>query len=201
MGLTLDQDEVRQQTGVKGAWFVGAQTVREDEQIVTRTSYLFSAEGSVARMLEFSPAARPAVATIALGRWVEGELVYFPGVRNTRALWKTPPHDTSPGKVPAVPRCEDLLAAYAAALAENPWSEPLPALVSLTPQQVGDTWWLCDESGAALPIASDFSLGWELRACSGGRPLEIAGVWDGFSFLPLTVFADDGLVQLSLRPA
>jgi hypothetical protein len=200
LGLTIDQEEVRRGNGITAAWFVGAQTVREDEQVITRTSYLFSGCGKVARTLEFSPAARPAVASVALGRWVEGELVYFPGVRNTRALWKSPPRDAPGGELEIFQLCEDLLRTYAAALAENPFSEPLPALVSLTPEQHGETWWLRDASGAALPIASEFALGWELRACSGGQPLDIAGLWDGYSFLPLTAFADGGLMQLSMRP-
>jgi hypothetical protein len=201
LGWTIDQDELRQRGGVSGTWFVGAQTVREDETILTRTSYLFSSTGETARLLEFSPAAHPSVASIALGRWFDGELVFFPGVQNRRALWKNPPQDSAGGELHFFQVCEDVLAAHAASLAINPLADAMPALVELTPQRHNERWWLRDESGAALPIVASFALGWELLACCGGRPLALVGLWDGFAFTPLTALAEEGLVQLSLRPA
>jgi len=200
LGWTIEQEELRKRDGVKGTWFVGAQTVREEEKMMTRTSYLFSAAGEIAKLFEFSPAAHPSVASIALGRWFDGELVYFPGVRNRRALWKTPPEDSAGAALRYFPRCEEVLAAHAASLAENPLTDALPVTVQLTPQRHGGGWWLRDESGAALPVAGLFALGWELMACSGGRPLGIVGLWDGFVFTPLTALADEGLLQLSARP-
>lgn len=200
LGWTIEQDELRQRGGVSGTWFVGAQTVHEEEKILTRTSYLFSTGGDVARLFEFSPAAHPSVTSLALGRWFDGELVYFPGVRNRRALWKAPPQDSASGSLAYFRRCEEVLAAHAASLAENPLAEALPAAVELTPQRQGDRWWLGDESGAALPVIGTFALGWELLACSGGHALALVGLWDGFTFTPLTALTEDGLLQLSVRP-
>src|SRR5204862_338024 len=59
LGWTIDQEELRKREGVNATWFVGAQTVREDEKILTRTSYLFSPAGDIARLLEFSPTSHP----------------------------------------------------------------------------------------------------------------------------------------------
>lgn len=201
LGWTIGQEELRQRAGVKSTWFVGAQTVREEDKILTRTSYLFSAEGRSARLFEFSPASHPSLASLALGRWVEGELVYYPGVQPHRALWKTPPQDTAAGTLTTFSRCEDVLAAHATNLAANPLADALAVVVRLTPQPQGGRWWLRDESGATLPAAESFTLGWELLACSGGRALELVGLWDGFAFTPLTALAEDGLLQLSARPA
>ncbi len=201
LGWTIEQDELRKRDGVKGTWFVGAQTVREDEKILTRTSYLFSSDGAVARVHEFSPASHPSVVSIALGRWFDGELVFFPGVQNRRALWKSPPQDSAGGTVQYLLRCDDVLAAHASALAVNPLAEALAVVVQLTPQRSDERWWLCDETGAALPVVDPFPAGWELFACAGGRALGIVGLWDGFAFTPLTALTEDGLLQLSLRPS
>lgn len=201
VGWTIDQDELRAAAGVRGTWFVGAQTVTEEERLLARTSYLFSREGRVAKVLEFSHASQPTVASLALGRWFEGELVFYPGVGALRAVWKAPPQDHAGGELPLYQTCDDVLAAHAARLAENPLTDPLPALVELTPAREGDRWWLRDEAGAALPIADSFGAGWELHACAGGKPMAIAGVWDGFAFTPLTALCDGGLYQLALRNA
>lgn len=201
LGWTIDQDDLRQRAGVPGRWFVAAQTLREEDRLLTRTSYLFSGDGRVAKILEFSHARQPSAATLALGRWLDAELVYFPGVRTLRALLKSPARDAPPGQLRAVVRCADLLAAFAAHLAENPLGDDLPFIVRLVPCRVGDGWGLRDEGGATLPIAPGFAGGWELLACSGGRPLEIVGTWDGFGFLPLTAGGDGVLWDLSVKVA
>ena len=148
-----------------------------------------------------SAAAQPSVATLALGRWVEGEVVYFPGVGSRRALWKSPPRDSTGGELPCHTLADSVLAAHAVALAENPLADPLAALVELTPQRDVERWWLRDETGAALPLDPAFAHGWELLACSGGRPLVLAGLWDGIAFAPLSAITESGILQLTLRPA
>lgn len=199
LGWAIDQEELRQRAGVAGRWLVAAQTVREEEKLITRTSYLFSGDGRPAKLLEFSHASQPAVATLALGRWFDGELVFFPGVRALRVLLKAPPRDAAPGAIAALARCDDVLAAHAAQVAENPLADELPVVVRLGPQRTGERWWLRDESGAALPVAPEFACGWELLACSGGRAVELAGTWDGFGFLPLSVIGRDTVWSLAPR--
>lgn len=199
IGVSADLDELRQCNGLMDTWFVGAQTMREEDKLVTRTSYLFSASGRIAKILEFSPAARPSVASLALGRWLGGEVVYFPGVHARRALWKSPPQDSAGGSLAFFSRCTDVLEAQAEALAANPLADPLPAPVQFTPILHEGRWWLRDETGDALPVAPNFALGWELAACAGGRPLDLIGLWDGFHFEPLTALTAEGLLQLSLR--
>ncbi|MEO9113358.1 MAG: SWIM zinc finger family protein [Lacunisphaera sp.] len=197
IGLTIDQDELRQRDGESGTWFVGAQAMREEDKLVARTSYLFSPQGRIAKIMEFSPAIRPSVASIALGRWFDGELVFFPGVQSRRAIWKTPPQDSVGGELCFHLKCEDVLAAYAAVLAVNPIADSLPVPVRFTPVQHGGRWYLRDASGAALQVHPTFSQGWELVACAGGQPLDVIGLWDGLMFTPLTVLTQQGLLQLS----
>jgi hypothetical protein len=199
LGWAIDQDELRQREGVAGRWLVGAQTVREEEKLITRTSYLFSTDGRAGKLLEFAHASQPAVATLALGRWFEGEVVYFPGVKTLRVLLKTPPRDADAADLRPLEYCDDVLAAHTAQVAENPLADELTMVVRLVPQRDGERWWLRDASGATLPIAPGFMLGWELLACAGGRAVDVAGTWDGFGFLPLSVIAPHTVWDLAPR--
>jgi hypothetical protein len=199
IGLTAEQDELRQHTGIMGTWFVGAQTVREEDKLIVRVSHLYSGQGRTAKIFEFATAARPAVASIALGRWFDGELVFFPGVESRRAVWKSPPRDSAGGALQFLQRCEDVQTAQASALAVNPLAEPISVPVHLTPVRQNERWWLRDTAGAALAVHPSFALGWELAACSGGQPLNLFGTWDGFHFTPLTALTAEGLLQLSPR--
>jgi hypothetical protein len=199
LGWNVDQEELRRRDGIAGTWFAGAQTVREEEKILTRSTYLFSGDGRTARLLEFTPVAQPSVASIALGRWFEGSLVYFPGVQNLRAIWKSPPQDATSGKLVPLLRCEELLTVYGAAIAANPFADELPVVVELTPQFHHDRWWIRDELGAALPIVASFGLGWELLACSGGCAMQMVGSWDGFDFTPLAAISDGQLLPFTSR--
>lgn len=199
LGWTVEQDELRQQAGRQGAWFVGAQTMREDDKVLTRTTYLFGGDGVIAQLLEFSPASHPAVSSYALGRWLVGELVFYPGVCPRRALWKTPPVDAAPVNLQFLARCEEVLSAHAQTCAANPWLESTPVLAELTPQRDAAGWWLRDTAGEALPVAESFALGWELLACAGGKPLRLAGLWDGFRFTPLSAIPPEGLLNLAPR--
>jgi len=197
LGVPSDLDELRQRPGVAGRWLVAAQTVRDEDRLIARTSYLFSTAGRSAKLVEFTHASQAAVSTLALGRWFDGELVYFPGVGAQRALLKAPPRDAPPGSLAPLTRCDDVLAAHAAALAENPFADELPALVRLAPRREGDRWELRDDTGATLPIAAGFASGWELLACSGGGALDLAGTWDGFAFTPLGILLSDTTIDVA----
>jgi hypothetical protein len=187
IGWTVEQDELRTQAGVSDRWLVAGQTITEEERIITRATYLFGESGRVAKILEFTAAGQPVVSTLALGRWCEAELAFFPGVQPLRALLKSPPRDIPTGSLRPMEHCADVVSAQAARLAANPLAEALPILVRLTPVQAHERLWLRDAGGNGLPVDSSFARGWELVACAGGVAIELVGLWDGFDFMPLGV--------------
>lgn len=197
LGWSVSQDELREAAGIQGSWFVGAQTQVEEERLVLRTSFLFSPTGASARILEFFPVGRPSVATVPFGRWLAGELVFYPGVATQRAVWKTAPMDTPAAKLELLETCEQVLASHAGRLALNPLAEPSALPVRLTPALHEGRWWLRDDAGHGLPLSSGFQRGWELFSCSGGRPLALVVLWDGFEAHPLSVLLHSGAAQLS----
>lgn len=197
IGWSVDQDELKSQPGVDGRWLIAAQTVREEERLITRTSYLFSDDGRPAQVLEFTHATQAAVSALALGRWVQAELVFFPGVGSVRAVVKSPLRDLSSQPPPVLVRCEELLERYAARLAVAPLSEEWPVIMRLIPERQNEQWWLRDSEGLRLPIARLFSRSWEMLACSGGYPLEICGTWNGLEFNPLSLLQENRVLSLS----
>lgn len=201
VGWTVDQEEVKAGPGVKGTWLIAAQTVTEEERLITRTSYLFSHDGRPAKVLEFSHATQAAVSPLALGRWIEAELAFFPGIAPLRAVLKSAPVDHSPQTTLILARCEQVLNAFAARLAVAPLSDDLPVIVRLTPVRDGERWWLRDADGYALPIVSSFSRGWEVRASTGGAPLDFCGTWNGVAFTPLSLPHEKGALSLTRATA
>ncbi len=196
LGWTADQDEVRQGGGVRAVWFAAAQTSSEEAGVVTRATYLFSGDGRRAQVLEFSHSSQAAASALVAGRAFEGELVFFPGVESERALLKTAPADTPRPPLQFFESCAALQTAHAARLAANPWRDEMAALVRLVPSTADGRWWLHDATGETIPLAPEFKAGWELLACSGGRPLGLCGVWDGFVFRPLSVIDEAGAIPL-----
>lgn len=197
VGWTVDQDELKAGPGVSGAWLIAAQTVTEEERLITRTSYLFSHDGRPAKVLEFSHATQAAVSPLALGRWIQAELAFFPGVAPLRAVLKSAPVDRPPQVAPVLAQCEEILDAFAARLALIPLSDDWPVLVRLTPARDGERWWLRDAAGSALPIVPSFSRGWELMACAGGEAVELCVLWNGVAFTPLSLLQGNSVVALT----
>ncbi len=197
LGWTSDQDELRTRTGEQAVWFTAAQTSSEESGVITRTTYLFAENRPPALVLEFSHASQALASTLALGRSCSGELVRFPGVRAERALFKGPSSDAERPALRCLDSCAELLAAHAEQLAANPWRDELPTLVRLTPAFDSSGWRLQDATGALLPLARDFAARWELLACSGGHPVALCGLWNGFHFRPLSLLTAEGAASFS----
>lgn len=197
VGWSIEQEDLRMQTGATAVWFAAAQQTSEDAGINTRITHLFSPGQPPARLLEFSHGSRAIVSPIALGRAFKAELVRYPGVSPERVLLKGAPTDAERPALAFVDNCETVRAVHCAALSENPWREETAALVRLTPSRQGDTWQLQDNAGDHLPLVPGFSRAWELLACSGGRPSELCVLWDGQYLRPLSII--DGGATLPLH--
>jgi len=54
---------------------------------------------------------------------------------------------------------------------------------------------LRDCQNRVIPLSTHFSSPWELFSLSGGGPLTVFGLWDGFSFLPMAAWAGQRFVR------
>src|SRR6266508_3186817 len=102
---------------------------------------------------------------------LDAELVFYPGSTPLRALVKAEHGGRFefPTLRPGLATAKDAYAAYAAALATNPWVGPLPVVLDAVVPVPRRDWVLRDSSGGCLPLSPWFGAGWQLAALAGGR--------------------------------
>lgn len=203
LGLPLSQEEVLAQLGVQDRWLVLGRRVVEEDRLRTQRAWLWGrTTRRPALCLSFSASpGQPLDLSLVPGAEFEGELVFFPGAWPLRALVKarTTGTDTTPAADPGLPHAslDESNAFAAAAWSANPWLERLPlALAAVVPVQRASGWLVRDTAGHALPLAVAESAGWSLAALAGGRPLSLAGEWDGERLTPLGVWAEGRFLPL-----
>lgn len=197
IGWTQNQDALLAEPSVTDRWLVVGQRVDEEHSgpvgqsplMRVQRSWLWGeSTGQAALCLHFAMPGQPLDASLLAGSCFEAELVYFPAAFPLRALVKVRRSPPTPlAGLPGYPDLHTASAAYAAALASDPWLAAFPlAVQNVTPLRAGEDWAVQDLAGRQLPLAARFSRGWELLALSGGRPLDLFGEWDGERLLPLS---------------
>jgi hypothetical protein len=195
IGWTFKQEELAQQDGVRDLWFIAGQRVVEEDRLRVQRTWLFGqTSGRAALLLSFAAPKQSFDLTLPVGALLDAELVFYPSATPLRALLKGE-HQSVPlpgggfplkTEPPAV-----ALAAYAAALARQPWLELFPlALNAVIPLLREERWFVCDAEKRRWPLAAQYPAGWELLALSGGHPINLVAEWDGEFLWPLAVVGE-----------
>lgn len=142
-------------------------------------------------------AARREGVYLPTGAYAAGEMAFVPSAAPLAArlaadlrLGPAPEADdrTVAGEI------DPAIAAYAAALAANPWLRVFPLALGHVfvepPAAPGGEWRVRDRGGRLLPLPPRFAHGWRLLALTAGRPAALFGEWDGATFTPLSVYLD-----------
>lgn len=201
LGFTASQDEVMASPGVRDEWVVIGQIVEEEERLRTQRTWLFgSLTKRPALCLSFSASpSQPFDINLLPGTVVDAEMAFFPGSWPLRALVKQK-HGAAQTAAPRLPH-ESVAAASAfasEALAANPWLERVPfALDRVTPFRQGQGWCVCDEGLQTLPLVIPEMKAWSLLAIAGGKPISLAGEWNGEMLRPLSVWAEGRFLRVS----
>jgi hypothetical protein len=125
---------------------------------------------------------------------MDAELAYHPAALPLRAALG-PRHSASPPvRVPAGTAVGRALDAYGRALADDPWLDAFPVLLSpVVPLPGADRWQVADAgSDDAIPVAGAAAAAslWRLAAVSGGHPLTVFGELGPTGIRPLAAWAD-----------
>ena len=193
IGWTVSQNELLDGKGVHDTWLVAGQRTEEEDRLrVRRTWLLGETSGRSALVLQFAHGNQPMDATYMVGSAIEAELVYYPSAHPLRAMVKVHgPVNPKAASLIGHLEFDAAIAAFAGALARNPWLEQYPvALGSVIPLRRDGRWVLRDAAGSLAPVANRFKKAWELSAVSGGHPLSVFGEWDGERLLPLAALAE-----------
>ncbi|MEV6899346.1 SWIM zinc finger family protein [Amycolatopsis sp. NPDC051372] len=181
---------------VADQWLVTGAVDDEQDSLRTRRTWLRGRHsGRVALVLSFAPPGRPLDSSLPPGYVVPGELAFHPGALPLRAL-VADRTAAVPTPVPRGDTVADALAAFAEALAVDPWLDRWPVLLSdLTPARHDGGWALSDVDGAALPLLPGVDP-WPLLALAAEHPVTLAAELTPAGLRPLTCWHPNGVVRL-----
>lgn len=206
LGWSITQDELLASApAVSDDWLVLAQTLDDDEKTGLRTqvNWLWGkATQKPAQIINFAFKTQALDTSLVPGLTLRGELAYFPGAFPLRAVFKDKQILPASFLPTGFSSFSAFLDAYAAAMGLNPWLEVFPVVLEKVVAEKQETsgaemsWVVCDQGHVTLPLSTHFTSPWELYSLSGGGPLTVFGLWDGFSLLPMAAWEGGRFVGL-----
>jgi SWIM zinc finger len=192
VGFSLDKEDVIAAADrVEDDWVVVGQIVSEDERFRSQRTWLRGLRsGRYALVLQFAPGTAPFEETLLPGSTIAATLAFWPGAFPQRALI----HERGAAQakpVERLPGFEDVAAfldSAAAAYSRQPFLERICCTIRGVMPFCEEKHFVRDQRGATLPLAGFDN--WMLLAVSGGRPVDIAGEWNGRVLFPLAVAAE-----------
>ncbi len=199
LGFNVGREEVLAGPRVADLWTVLARVVIEQERLRVQRTWLWGvATGRPALLLDFAPLGAPLAPRPAPGLAFEGSLAFHPGATPLRALVA----DEAVSVEPAAGRfgvdgAEAALSEVAAALAANPWLDEWPVALReavIDGRDAGP--WVVVTGDGSLPLGGSHDARWRALAFSGGRPVSLFGLWNGFALTPLAAADESRTVSL-----
>lgn len=182
-GFPVTREEVLAGPAVRDRWHVLGRRDEEQDHLTARRVWLLGRDtGRHALILSFAPQGQSLDASLVTGTVIDADLAFYPGAAPLRALVAVQHgHDTTAPPTGLPP--EQALDEVARALADDPWTESWPLVLSdVVPGR---------DSLGGLPLHPRARDPWRLIAVSGGRPLTVATEWTPQGLRPLTTWDDD----------
>lgn len=200
IGWSVQKDELKQQEeGIRDQWFVLGQETEKEERLTIQRVWLYGQQSKkYALIINFyAPGQLPDFAWMA-GMTYEATLVFYPGRQSLRALVKEQHPQTNkvwPGGLTSLTELENYLTERLTAF---PWTAQMPVLLEgMTPCKQDTHFVLLDNAHKTLPLATTFQHSWLLMALSGGKPLQISGMYQEGNLLPMGIWHEDKFIVLS----
>ncbi len=183
------EDVSRSGERVSDTWAVLGHRLGEDQGLRSLQQWLYGeGTGRVVTYLAFAAGMQQLAPGLLPGRRTAATLALYPGTRPARVLIVDREARSEPlGPLPAEPDWDAALNRAADILAADPWADVIPLAVRGVTVLPAEPWLLRDAAGRAMPVAAGPAAAgprWALLALSRGRPLDVAGEWDGFAFTP-----------------
>ncbi|WPP49036.1 SWIM zinc finger family protein [Catalinimonas niigatensis] len=199
IGWSVQKDELKQQEGIRDQWFVLAQETEKEDKLTIQRTWLYSQQNKkYALIINFYAPGQLPDFTWMPGMTYDATLVFYPGRQSLRALVKEQHPQTTkawPGALASLTALEQHITDQFTAF---PWTTQIPVLLeSMTPFKQNEQFFLLDEARKMLPISVAFQHAWLLMALSGGKPLQIAGMYQEGNLLPLRIWQNDEFLALN----
>jgi hypothetical protein len=188
LGWPYRPDEAEVFERVEDRWVVAGVREGSDGRITSQRTWLWGERtGRWLVLLDFAAAGAALRVADVVGSVVDDAVVVYPGSEPGRAAWSGSQRVVGAGALPAASTVDAAVDQVASWLAGNPWRDRLPAcLGGVVLVEDSGRWWLRDEAGDRLPLASGVEP-WAALALSGGRPMTVFAEWDAGSLHPAAV--------------
>jgi hypothetical protein len=221
VGLAASTEEIAA-TGeqVTDRWLVLGLRDDTPEKLVERRVWLRGERtGRMALLLAFAPQGQSPGLAVPVGSALEARLAFAPDAVPLRAVVLEQGELSQSSARAAAPTGETLesaATAFAAAVAADPWTGAVPALLEAAVPVAQPEWRLLDaKASLSVPLVrpgsgeSAMALGtarqdpdisksaYALLAAAGGRPAPVFGIYSRSGFAPVTVWSADGPVSLT----
>lgn len=202
VGWPLRAEDVLAGERVRDDWVVVGRRLGGDERLQSQRTWLAGrATGELVLHLDFAAGGAAFKVKSVVGTVVRAELALYPGSRPRRAMFTGDEQVVdSAGAFTSAAAIEDSLQHAARTLADNPWTDRIPAtLASVRPAVDGGAAWLVDgnEDAVAVAAGDDGAVDvWPLAARSEGRAVDVFGELHDGAFTPATVAVAGQLVPL-----
>jgi hypothetical protein len=195
LGWPLDKAEVLAHgQSLADRWTVlGVAAEARDAKLMERRVWLQGrSSGRRAWLLEHAFAGKGFEQAWLPGVGVDVALVFYPSAHPLRAICAEMPAAVGEPAWPASSWAGEW-DEVASRVAAQPWTGLHPVVLrGATLLRDGERWRLAGEGHALLLRVADEDA-WALLARGGGRPLHLAGEWDGRRLVPLTAWTDEGV--------
>jgi hypothetical protein len=217
IGLTMTAAEIAEVgEHASGRWLVlGCRDLAADKLVERRVWLQRETDGRIAMLLAFAPPGQAFGFALPAGAIVEAELAFAPDAAPLRAVivehsvveHSVVEHSVvsqdaaSPGEGPQGGTLDEAAAAFAAALAADPWTTAVPVVLDSSVPLVGakpDAWQIVDaKGGGRVPLLVHAEgvdptraeqLCQTLLACSGAHPSALFGLYRPTGLTPITVW-------------
>lgn len=192
IGYTVPKADVLAGPGIEDSWWAVGGVDVVDVNLRRRRIWLRGATTDRwALWLAFAPTGQSFDDSVQLRRAVVGELHFYPGSGQLRALVGRVTDQSAHPLLVEGDSLADVRRLFADLVAADPWASRMPAAVRGRParDEHGGWWWI-DGAGTGCPLIGLEGQPWPLLAQSAGEPSTLFGEWNGFGLLPLSVLPD-----------
>lgn len=193
VGYTVGKESVLAGPPVSDRWCAVGSVDSVEYYLQTRRVWLWGGRTQRwALWLAFAPPGRALDGSVAPGRTYVGDLHFYPGSGQFRAL----PGEIQEIEEVQVPPALDLAAAafrFAALVAEDPWADRMPVVLTGTPVEPGQTsgpWRFRDREGYACDLLGLEDDPWPLVAHAAAGPVNLLGEYGPAGLRPLAIMPD-----------